>query len=127
MADQSETTHFQDSALVLLIPRGAALRGTVTSTEPQQLLLEGIFNGRIELKGVSRVVIAEGAVVEAESIQAHSVVVHGRVTGHIHAQVLELGPTARVSGSLRYDLAFASQPGARMRVTQIDGPQEEEA
>lgn len=125
MADHSEAAHFQESTLNLLVPRGAVLRGTISSDVAQQLLLEGHFVGRVDLKGVSRLVIAEGAVVEGESIRAHTVVVHGRVDGQVHAQVLELGPTARVCGSLRYDLAFASQPGARIRAG-IQGPEVDE-
>lgn len=123
MADHGETLHLLDADLVPVLPAGSILSGVITSEEAQNLLLQGAFTGRMVLKQNSRVVIAEGAEIEAEHLEAHTIVVRGTVNGHIHAQVLELGPTARVKGSIRYDVAFASQPGARIRGG-IEGPQE---
>lgn len=123
MADHGETLHLLDTQLTPLVPPGAVLTGVATSEEPQNLLIQGRFSGRIVLKDSSRLVIAEGAHVDAEHIEVHTLVVAGSVSGHVHAQVLELSPTARVSGSIRYDVAFASQPGARIRAS-IGGPEE---
>lgn len=123
MADHGETLHLLDADLVPLLPAGSSLNGVITSDEPQNLLLQGKFTGRMVLKQTSRVVIAEGAEIEAEHLEAHTIVVRGKVNGHIHAQVLELGSTARVKGSIRYDVAFASQPGARIRGA-VEGPQD---
>lgn len=122
MADQSDTIHFVDAALARLLPAGATLQGGVTSQAPQQLLIEGRFAGRIALQGASRIVIAAGTEVAAEHLHAHTVVVRGRVNGRIHAQVLELGAGARVSGSIQYDQTMSVEPGARMRAS-IEGPE----
>lgn len=121
MADQSDTIHFVDAALIRLLPAGATLQGVVTSQAPQQLLIEGRFEGRMELEGASRIVVAAGAEIHAELLRAHTVVVRGRVTGQVHAQVLELCAEARMAGSVRYDTSLAVEPGARIRAS-IDGP-----
>lgn len=121
MADHGESLHLLDTDLVPLLPAGSTLNGIITSECAQHLLLEGRFSGRMVLKETSRIVIAEGAEIEAEHLEAHTIVVRGTVNGHLHAQILELGATARVKGSMQYELAFASQPGARIRAS-IDGP-----
>lgn len=121
MADQSETLHFVDSSLVRLLPAGASLKGTIHSDTPQQLLLEGRFAGHIELPDASRVVIDRDAEVDVETLLAHTVVLRGRVNGQIHAQVIEIACTARVSGAIRYEAELFVEPGARIRA-QIEGP-----
>lgn len=123
MADQSEAIHLIDAALVRLLPPGSSLCGTVTSDTPQQLLLEGSFDGRMELPAESRIVIAATAEVNAEILRANTVVVRGRVTGHIQARVVEISSTAIVSGAVKYDFALSIAPGARIRAS-IEGPED---
>lgn len=121
MADQSESVHFVDASLVRLLPARASLTGTIHSDTPQQPLLEGRFSGQIELPDASRLVIERDAVVDVATVRAHTVVLRGRVTGQIHAQVVEIGCTARVSGAVRYDAELLVEPGARI-CAQIQGP-----
>lgn len=122
MADHSETIKFVDTALIRLLPPGATLQGVVTSERPQQLLIEGQFAGRMELDGSSRIVIAAGAEVDAEILQAHTVVVRGQVKGTIRARVVEIASTARVAGAIHYDADLSVEPGSRIRAS-IEGPE----
>lgn len=119
MADHSEIRQLVE--YVVLVPPGANLIGNTTSTIPQQLLIEGGYAGSIDLVGASHLVIAEGADVQADRVAAHTVSVYGRFDGHIHAQVVELGERARITGSIRYDSTFNSKPGARIRAN-LEGP-----
>lgn len=121
MADESETIHFVDTALVRLVPAGASLEGIVTSQQPQQLLIEGRFTGRMELDASSRIVVAAGAEIHAEVLRAHTVVVRGQVASTIHAHSVEIASTARVSGTVRYDGLLSVEPGARVRAA-IEAP-----
>lgn len=121
VADASETMHLVDAALVRLIPQGATLQGVVTSQLPQQLLIEGRFAGRMELDAASRIVIAAGAHIDAEILRAETIVVRGEFKGAIHAHVVEIASTARVSGTVRYDEDLSIEPGARIRAS-IEGP-----
>lgn len=121
MADQSEIVRFMDSALVPFLPTGASLKGTVQSDTPQQLLIEGRFAGQIALDGSSRVVIDADAEVDVDALRAHTVVVRGRLNGQIHADVIELARTARVSGSLQYRVNLLVEPGARISA-KVEGP-----
>ena len=117
MADASDTLHLVDAELVRLIPRGAVLEAVVTSQQPQQLLLEGRFAGRMELDARSRIVIAAGAHIAAEILRAHTIVVRGEVQGAIQARVVEIASTARVSGSVRYHDGLSVEPGAHICAT----------
>lgn len=121
MADASETLKLSTTELAPLVPAGATMHGVLTSNEGHRLRIEGLYCGRIELGGESHLTIGRTAEVEAESIRAHTVVIDGQFDGHVHAQILEFGPNAKVTGSVRYDLAFAAQAGARIRAS-IDGP-----
>lgn len=122
MADHSDTINFIDSALVWLLPPGASMQAAVSSAQPQQLLLGGQFTGSIELDASSRIVVAAAAEIRAEVLRAHTVVVQGRVTGTIHAKIVEIASTARVSGAVQYDVGLSIEPGARVRA-RIEGPE----
>lgn len=122
MADASDTMHLVDAALVRLIPQGATLQGVVTSQQPQQLLIEGRFAGRMELDADSRIVIAAGAHIDAEILRAQTIVVRGEFKGAIDAHVVEIASTARVSGTVRYAEDLSIEPGARIRAS-IEGPE----
>ena len=118
MAEASESLHMDEAGLVRLIPRGASLTGAVSSADPQQLLLEGNFAGRMELRAdSSRIVVAAGAQIDAEFLRAHTVVVRGEVKGTIQAQEVEIAATATVSGAVHYGTVLSVAPGARVRAT----------
>lgn len=121
MADQSEAVHLVDAALVRVLPEGASLKGRVTSEVAQQLLLEGRFDGRMELEGESRIVVGPSATVQADLLRAHRIVVHGHVSGNIEAAFVEITATGRVSGTLKYDSSLSIEPGARIRAS-LEGP-----
>ena len=108
----------------LVVPAGASMHGVLTSNETRQIRIEGLFCGRIELQGDSHLSLLHSAEIEAELVRAHTVVIDCRFDGHVHAQVIEIGPNAKIAGSIRYDLALSVQPGARMRAS-IDGPLDE--
>lgn len=124
MSDASETLQLSRKELAPLVPAGASMHGVLTSKEGHRLRIEGLYCGRIELEGESHLEVARSAEVDAELVRAHTVVIDGKFDGDVHAQVLEIGPNARVTGSVRYDLSFAAQPGARIRA-RIDGPHDE--
>ncbi len=89
--------------------------------------IEGSFDGTIEIGGA--LIIAEGARVTANSIQAGVVSVAGTVKGNIVADKVEILSTGRVYGDLKTG-SFASEEGAFLRgqITMRDGtePIEEE-
>lgn len=82
--------------------------------------IEGSFDGSIEIGGA--LIIAEGARVTANSIQAGVVSVAGTVKGNIVADKVEILSTGRVYGDLKTG-SFASEEGAFLRgqITMRDG------
>lgn len=122
MADASETLQLVDAGLVRVLPPGSTLKGVVTAQHPQQLLIEGRFEGRMELDASSRIVVAAGAEIDAEILRAHTIVVRGYIKGTIHARVVEICSTARVSGAVRYEDELSIEPGARVRAN-MEGPE----
>lgn len=68
----------------------------------------------------NRIVIAKGAEIEPEHLEAHTIVVRGTVNGRVNR--LGPGATARVKGCSRYDVVSASQLGVRIGC--IEGPQD---
>jgi cytoskeletal protein CcmA (bactofilin family) len=74
--------------------------------------IEGSFEGQIKLGGP--LVIAEGAKVTCEHIEAAAVSVAGTVKGNITAAKVELLSTGRIYGDLT-TTAFASEEGAFLR------------
>lgn len=83
--------------------------------------MEGQFTGSIELDASSRIDFAAGAEIQVEVLRAHTVVVRCYVTGTIHAQVVEIASTARVTGTVQYDVRLSIEPGVRMRAS-IESP-----
>jgi cytoskeletal protein CcmA (bactofilin family) len=108
---------------VVLVPAGTTLVGRTTSSTPQHLLIEGSYVGSIELAPNSRLVIAQGADVQAEQLKASTILLLGRFEGHIDAAAVEVGPRAKARGSIRYTSSFACQPGARLNAG-IEGPED---
>lgn len=88
--------------------------------------IEGSFDGSIEIGGA--LIIAEGARVNADTIQAGVVSVAGTVKGNIVAEKVEILSTGRVYGDLKTG-SFASEEGAFLRgqITMRDGTEPDEA
>jgi cytoskeletal protein CcmA (bactofilin family) len=87
--------------------------------------IEGSFDGKIKLGGP--LVIAEGAKVTCEHIEASAVSVAGTVKGNITAAKVELLATGRIYGDL-ITTAFSSEEGAFLRgqiVMQDQAPEAE--
>ncbi len=82
--------------------------------------IEGSFDGSIQIGGA--LIIAEGARVTADSIQAGVVSVAGTVKGNIVADKVEILSTGRIYGDLKTG-SFASEEGAFLRgqITMRDG------
>lgn len=108
------------TGFVRVVPPNAVMRGTLSASQPQRILIEGTFSGRMLLPG-STVLIAAAADVDAELIEASHVIVHGRSTGLIRSGELEIGATANVEGSLQYATNLVVAAGAILRAS-IHGP-----
>ncbi len=82
--------------------------------------IEGSFDGTIQIGGA--LIIAEGARVTADMIQAGVVSVAGTVKGNITADKVEILSTGRIYGDLKTG-SFASEEGAFLRgqITMRDG------
>ncbi len=104
---------------------GPGLHYTGTLSGNTGLRIEGSFDGRIEIGGA--LIIAEGARVTADSIQAGVVSVAGTVKGNIVADKVEILSTGRIYGDLKTG-SFASEEGAFLRgqITMRDGTEPDE-
>jgi cytoskeletal protein CcmA (bactofilin family) len=76
--------------------RGLSIKGGIATAE--DLTVDYEIDGTIDAPG-HRVVIGEGAQVQA-ALRAATVVVHGRLDGHVSADRLELTATALVTASV---------------------------
>lgn len=121
MADESEMRHLIGST-VNLIPAGAVMRGDLEADGGHRLRIDGMFSGRILLRGGGHLVIGPGAEVASDSVDVDSIVIFGKFTGAVRARRIELGSTARIAGKLQYTEGFACQPGARIHA-QLEGPE----
>jgi cytoskeletal protein CcmA (bactofilin family) len=92
-----------DKHIASLIGAGSTLVGDFTFAGG--LRIDGTVQGSVRCvggEGAGMLVISEKGVVEGEVRAAH-LVVAGRVTGPVHTtEVVELQPTARVTGDVRY-------------------------
>jgi cytoskeletal protein CcmA (bactofilin family) len=75
---------------------GVTIRGEMSAKE--DLTFDGTFEGSIDLRG-HHFVASRNARVNA-SITARAVTVDGRLEGHITADVVDIGPTARVEANV---------------------------
>lgn len=75
---------------------GLTIRGELTAGE--DMTFDGTFEGSIELPGHT-FVASKNARVNA-SVTARSVTVDGQLEGHITADVVDIGPTAKVEASV---------------------------
>lgn len=75
---------------------GLTIRGQLLADE--DVRIEGSFEGTIEVRGHD-LVTGEGSRIDA-AVSARSVRVLGRVDGNIQADVVELGPSARVQANV---------------------------
>jgi cytoskeletal protein CcmA (bactofilin family) len=75
---------------------GLTIRGDLTANE--DLTIDGVFEGSIDLKG-HLLTMAEGARVNA-FVSARVVTVLGRLHGHITADVVDIGPEAIVEANV---------------------------
>jgi cytoskeletal protein CcmA (bactofilin family) len=74
--------------------------------------VEGIFEGKIALKGL--LVVGETGKVTCENVRAANVIVAGAVKGNITAQKVEIRASGRVWGDI-ITTAFATEEGAFLR------------
>jgi cytoskeletal protein CcmA (bactofilin family) len=92
----------KDAEIETLIGPGTEVVGDVRASGG--LHVEGRVRGNVTAPGEGRALlsIAAGGVVEG-NVEVPRVVVHGEVRGDIRArELVELGPTARVAGSVVY-------------------------
>jgi cytoskeletal protein CcmA (bactofilin family) len=86
-----------DSTLQSFLDGGTSFEGKITFSGT--IRLDGAFKGEASADGT--LVIGESAEVDAH-LSVRSVVIHGQVRGDVAARdLVELGPTARVSGSIK--------------------------
>ena len=112
------------SGAIEVVPPGATLDGSLTSSEVIALRVEGSFKGRIVLPAGSAIHIALGANVQCDLIEADVIYVQGQVRGKLHAhKIIELAPSAIVMGEVRYDELFDVHAGSRI-CGSITGPDE---
>ena len=111
---QSQTT---------VLPKSATMKGDMVASEDLSIRLDGEYDGKITLVKSGAIHIANGATVTTELIIADYIFVEGSVSGKLHARKgIELGPTAKVKGSIQYDVDLDMHPGARIS-GQINGPE----
>jgi len=78
------------------MPTNFAIKGDVTAAE--DMMVDFVLEGTLDLKG-HRLTVADGAALNA-TVTAASVIIHGRLDGHISAERLEVGPTGAVQASI---------------------------
>jgi cytoskeletal protein CcmA (bactofilin family) len=78
------------------IGSGLTIKGELTAGE--DVTVDFAFEGIIDLP-THGLVVAQGSYVEA-TVTAKSVVINGRLDGHVSAERVEIGPTAEVDGSI---------------------------
>lgn len=106
-----------------VLPKSATMKGDMVASEDLSIRLDGEYNGKIDLGKAGSIHIADGATVTTELIIADYIFVEGSVSGKLHARKgIELSPTAKVKGSIQYDVDLDMHPGARIS-GQINGPE----
>lgn len=84
------------------------IKGDLTAAE--DLMIEGTFEGTIDLQGHG-LVTGAGSIVRA-TVTARTVTVNGRMEGHITADIVDIGPTAAVEANI-IARQLALEDGAR--------------
>lgn len=106
----------------LLVPKGCHLVGAGFSDEGLSLRIDGSYSGELALGRGGRVLIGEEAVVACTTFVADDVLIAGDFTGAVTARrCLELLPTAKVSGVVRYERDLMVHAGAYLSA-QLQGP-----
>ncbi|EKD97774.1 MAG: hypothetical protein ACD_23C00750G0015 [uncultured bacterium] len=106
-----------------VLPKSATMKGDMAASEDLSIRLDGEYTGKIELGKAGSIHIADGATITTELIIADYIFVEGSVSGKLHARKgIELSPTAKVKGSIQYDVDLDMHPGARIS-GQINGPE----
>jgi cytoskeletal protein CcmA (bactofilin family) len=91
---------------------GMALRIKGELTASEDVLIDGFFEGTIDVKG-HNVIAAAGARVRA-AVTARTVTVDGYLEGHITAESVDIGPTATVEANV-IAKHFALEEGAHFK------------
>jgi len=86
------------------------IKGELIASE--DVMIDGLFEGTIDLKGHS-LVAAAGSRVHA-AVTARTVTVDGYLEGHITADSVDIGPTARVEANV-IAKHFALEEGAQFK------------
>lgn len=104
-----------------LVPAGTSMNGTVESQKSMAFLIEGHFKGSITFANGGTIIIAQGARVEADRIEADNILVKGQVQGDLMArQDLVLAETSSLQGNASYGATVSVQPRARIRGQLVD-------
>jgi cytoskeletal protein CcmA (bactofilin family) len=113
--------HAKGEAEMATIGKSIAIKGDLTGKE--DLVIEGMVEGRVELPEAQLTVGANGTI-KAE-IQAKSVVVIGKVTGNIHGtDRIEIQSTGAVKGDVmapRLVVAEGAQLNGAIQMTGTEG------
>lgn len=86
------------------------IKGELTASE--DVMIDGLFEGTIDVKG-HNVVAGAGSRVRA-SVTARTVTVDGYLEGHITADSVDIGPTANVEANV-IAKKFALEEGAHFK------------
>jgi cytoskeletal protein CcmA (bactofilin family) len=110
-----------DTTLQSFLDGGTSFDGKITFSGT--IRLDGAFKGEANADGT--LVIGESAEVDAH-LSVRTAVIHGQVRGDIVARdLIELGPTARVQGSLktqRLRIAEGARIDAKIEMNRQPGP-----
>lgn len=91
----------------------AGIQGNLKFTGPVNLRLNGDFEGDLEAKGI--LIIGEKANVRAKTVKGDSIMILGKVEGHIIcSKRLELSASARVIGNVETPILVMAD-GALLR------------
>lgn len=111
------------SAQTTVLPKDATMKGDMRATQDMSIRLDGEYEGSIEMQTGGTVHITAGSVVTTQKVTADFIYVEGTVKGDLHARKgIELSPTARIKGCVRYDKDLDMHPGARVS-GQFSGPE----
>lgn len=110
-------------AATTVVPKGAKLEGAMSASSDLALRIEGEFKGKLILATGGAIHIGLGSVVDCEAMEADIIYVQGTIKGSVHARKsLELGPSSRIKGNVRYDDRLDVHSGARVSGS-IKGPE----
>jgi cytoskeletal protein CcmA (bactofilin family) len=87
---------------------GLTIKGELTAAE--DLVIEGSFEGTIDLQGHG-LVTGAGSLVRA-AVTARTVIINGHLEGHITADIVDIGPKATVEANIMAR-QIALEDGAR--------------